>query len=1207
MDAKPAFQRLSSGALKMGHSEEARKMTRTEGPYTCKTADAVRKQAIDEIQQHGGDWQDELVVLGQHRIQFGMFIGQTFRWMLENGLGYSGWLVDGLWNESLTDTPLSDNKFKFKKYLESFDEGRHAVELKKRERTGTSDRQSLIRIMQLDSQASTSTQSIPMSPQVLSNPPSTSGSAISIKIEGKEMPAVVEEYKSSVSQDIVLPDGWKQTLPKADHLWVSKALFQTSNNGQVEPDWSRIDQLWWYPPHPSVKRSQLPRPDEYYAQRLLLWMPRQLLQVRLLCPQPTCQCELTSLGIYPYVRQVLDVDGFYNLAAEHLECESCTNKVISWSDAVIKQLDAGHRLQFPVFLTTRNACDIRVVRHLRQCGPGNSVSKVQRKIQEQHDDTWQQRTVQYLADCQGFVDSHVNGLTTKPTFEDPPIMTPIPTHHWFELIYCNDVIQRLDEVKASVTSVFGRVLKLHSTKKIVRKLSGYVAGTAVSATSVGNEHGQVLISVLAAVEGCGLHPMVDGIVQRYSCANEPPPDLLYVDRNCCGMQNRLQTMFSGWPYLKIRLDISHFMRQFAAACTSDSHQLYDTFMQRLSSCIFEWSSEDLDRLKAATWAQMVLEKGFNPSDQDVMQRITKKELSIHCRRKTRGVEDTTRLIFQLLKAFDGEQGFDIMGVPLLNKHRIWNIWETQKKHIECIQDPPDFQLYLNSGELHKAGVMLPVYRCARGCTSVESFHNCLQQFIPATTVSDLQFQTYLLNSLVRWNQDRVVSTASNQFFEPSTSSGIAGYAMNELSRIVLGKELNTSYRRPQNYTGELIGVEYLYNQTGAVLQYYTIDPDTADAIKLEPIDGDEEEEDLQEDDIVEDATVCLEELLFHEASNAVSSTCLQPVEPIDTTEDDNAVQAAKDVRERINLPVVPVALETSTPMETSAPMEISTHIETSASTETSTPMETSACMETVPDMTNETPCPPDESAKPDSIPGYEQVVALAEFLVQFSTAPHPLTNEQAARLIQLWKKLNEYDRNSTSFAPHYGTELNQSTFKEVSDTAADVEINERCSLGQHTGILQWPDCNRYVECLIAKLCEWYPSTKQPHGIAQPKWTLVCKAYKNIQAKVLGNAAVMKETSIQLSEINETTVSQWYNKIPRSLEPEIFEEEVTWPIPVPSASMQTLHNGRVNHHQFQQRQSLNQLSPIYSYQQTQPAMQTPKMFHFYHNNNNNNQV
>ncbi|XP_070539244.1 uncharacterized protein [Ptychodera flava] len=1326
MDAKPAFQRLSSGALKMGHSEEARKMTRTEGPYTCKTAGAVRKQAVNEIRRGGGDWQDELVVLGQHRLQFGMFTGQTFRWMLENGLGYSGWLVDGLRNERPTSTPLSDNKFKFKKYVESFDEGRQAIKLKKRERI--SKRQLTTRIMQSDSQASTSTRSVPVSPKVLSNPQSTSGSVICIKIEEEEMLAMVEENEARMSQDrppsptvvqgnepsvsavtmspaseagaavvtstdeqgnlpsvpdvtmspaseasatgvtttdmqndvpsvpavpmspaseagaavvtttdvqsdepsvpaetmspasedsdadvtttgvqsdvpsapsvsmspaseatgvtttglsgslsshmtdIVLPDGWKQTLPKADHLWVSKALFKTSNHGEAELDWARVGQLWWYPPHPTVGCSQLPRPDEYFAQKLLLWMPRKLLQVRLLCPQPACQCELRSLGIYPYVRQVLDVDGFYNLAAEHLECQSCTNKVISWSDAVIKQLDVGHRLLFPVFLTTRNACGNHVVRLLRQSGPGNSVSQVQRKIQELHSDAWQQRTVQYLADCQGFVDSHVKGLKTKPTFEDPPIMAPIPTHNWFELIYCNDVIQRLDEIKASVTSVFGRVLKLHSTKKIVRKLSGHVAGTAVSATSVGNEHGQVLISVLAAAKGGGgLNSMINGIVQRYSRANKPPPDLLYVDKNCCDIRNRLKIMFPGWPDLKIRLDISHFMRHFAAACTSDSHQLYDTFMQLLSSCIFEWSSEDLERLKAATRAQMVLEKGVNPSDQDVMLQITKKELSIHCRRKTREFADITIRIYHLLQTFDGKQGLDIMGVPLLDKRRIWKVWEAQMKHIYCIQDPPDVQLYLKTGELCKDGMMLPIYQCARGCTSVESFHDCLNQFIPATTATDLQFQTYLLDGLVRWNGDGLET--SGHVPEPCSADGIDGYAVNKLSHSVLGKEVNKSYRKPQNYTGELIGVEYLYNQTGAVLQYYTIDPDTADAIKHKSIDGDEKEEaeeaedGLQDGDTVEDATVCLEELPLHKAPNAVSPASLQPAEPMDTTEDDFTVQDTQEVREKIKLPVVPVAAETSAPMETSTPpmetsasTETTTPMETSAPMETSTPTETSARMETIPDTTNKTSCPPDESVKPDDIPGYEQVEDLAEFLVQLDSVHQPLSDEQAAWLIQLWKKLDECDRNSTCFSPHYRTEQTQSRSKEVSYTAADVGTNERWSLRQHTGTVEWPDCNRYVECLTAKLCERYPSTKEIDGTTHPKFPLVYKAYKHIQGTVLDNAAVMKETSIQLSEINETTISQWYNKTPRCLEPDMFKKGVSLPTSVPSTSV-ALNDGR----------------------------------------------
>lgn len=51
--------------------------------------------------------------------------------------------------------------------------------------------------------------------------------------------------------------------------------------------------------------------------------------------------------------------------------------------------------------------------------------------------------------------------------------------------------------------------------QIVKKLAGYSAGTALWATNVGNEFGQVLISVLTAGEGHGLRHMTAGLVDRY--------------------------------------------------------------------------------------------------------------------------------------------------------------------------------------------------------------------------------------------------------------------------------------------------------------------------------------------------------------------------------------------------------------------------------------------------------------------------------------------------------------------------------------------------------------------------------------------------------------------------------------------------------------------------------------------------------------------
>ena len=54
--------------------------------------------------------------------------------MLENALGYIGWFVDNIRNEKVTNSPISQNKAALKKYVESFQEGRDVVALKKKQR-----------------------------------------------------------------------------------------------------------------------------------------------------------------------------------------------------------------------------------------------------------------------------------------------------------------------------------------------------------------------------------------------------------------------------------------------------------------------------------------------------------------------------------------------------------------------------------------------------------------------------------------------------------------------------------------------------------------------------------------------------------------------------------------------------------------------------------------------------------------------------------------------------------------------------------------------------------------------------------------------------------------------------------------------------------------------------------------------------------------
>ncbi len=53
------------------------------------------------------------------------------------------------------------------------------------------------------------------------------------------------------------------------------------------------------------------------------------------------------------------------------------------------------------------------------------------------------------------------------------------------------------------------------------------------------------------------------------------------------------------------------------------------------------------------------------------------------------------------------------------------IWDSQRKHLPCIVDPLGVQLYEQTGTLLKGDHLLPTYRCFRGSTSIESFHQLI--------------------------------------------------------------------------------------------------------------------------------------------------------------------------------------------------------------------------------------------------------------------------------------------------------------------------------------------------------------------------------------------------------------------------------------------------------------------------------------------------
>ncbi|XP_076833440.1 uncharacterized protein LOC143478370 [Brachyhypopomus gauderio] len=779
----------------------------------------------------------------------------------------------------------------------------------------------------------------------------------------------------------------------------------------------------------------------------------------------------------------------------------------------------------------RYACDIRVIRLLRERGLGNSPTRVLNQLRENHTEEWLSRVIRYSTECSDFMNRP--GLHPM-VFQEPPELAVVPSCKWLLAVYSQDILTRLDEINARITSTYGAILKLDSTKKITKKLAGTAKGTALWLTSVGNELGQVLISVLTAQEGAGLDMMADGLIRRYQQAGVEPPVVLYIDCGCCAETGevKMKTRFSGWHALIIRLDIWHFMRRIAVGCTTDAHQLYPIFMARLSTCIFEWDAADVALLRRAKREQLKNQGLTDMTDADINKRLTKEELALHCRRRTRGEETTVHLIEQLLQELMGSRGNDSLGVPLLDRERMEHIWHVQKRHVRCIQDPPGVVLYTETGSITKGGILLKTYRCARGSTSLESFHLHLNRFIPGFSANSLNFQIYLLEGLHRWNQDRAAAALLTGPSPLRSYSGSLVHCANQSYEKVFGKKVVPQFCPPARYTGELIGVQYLFQQTGQALQ--DMNPDSEETSKLiEDLDMEEErEEDEGFCDIMEDPTV------------------QNPVFPV--------FQSTKPGEPSIQTSVpLPLTSRTQLLPSASAPApSASAPVPSSSAPAPSSSFQPSGSSSEAEEMADAMDEDDDMAVDDQNVSGFQHVDRLAEYLVDLrkQTSLY-LTNQQAKRIISLWGSLHESDKMRVVYAARHQKRLLSGHFrtpKKPTHTPG-VESTTRCVLGASSAPAQWPDCCRLVETVIIRLCNIYPCPKRKGRGGFSRWSLILQDYRKIRQLVLGNSMVMQNTEIQLVEINQNTLVQWHNARQRKQELSVLVQGTTLPPSLAEAS------------------------------------------------------
>ena len=855
---------------------------------------------------------------------------------------------------------------------------------------------------------------------------------------------------------------------------------------------------------------------------------------------PDCSKPLRKHGIYSNVRRVLDVSCFYYIATEHLDC-ICGKSFQSWDSRLMSQLPYGTQLKFPAVLTYKYAVDKNLLIDLRARTLGNSPTSIHTLVNLKHSESYIKRSVMYLEDVKRHRAALKMHCCPAVTYSEVLPMTPVPTPKWFLSTYARDVMFRKDTLKGSITSVFGEILKIDSTKKILKKLQGFNKQSASWVTNVGNEYGGILNCVVTCSESNeSLKKMAFGLMERYAAANVSPPKVIYTDRDCCNKDgtSKINTLFNKWEYVKVRLDIWHWMRRIAIGCRTESHHLYGTFMTQLSKCIFEVDSTDHNLLRSARRALLKAAGVANPTKEAVINAITSNELQQHCRRKTRQPEVIRTKIDKLITTFTGAT--DVLGVTLFNE-QMATIWNEQQRHVACVVDLPDLQLYTQTGTLMKGGIKLPVYRCARGSNSLESFHSHIHRFIPGTAANDVNFQVYLLDGLARWNIARKEEFQKTSRFTPKTFDLELAARADQLSLDVHDKLL-LSKEAPSARTEELIGMEYLFNQN-----------------KME-LNDDYVEKYI---DDVDDLEQRVEEQLtaFARRRRTNSSSSSSSAESLDFD--------SMDVPD----------IHSNPPEDNSDNYDI---------TSDEDPADEDPVDDGPADNVTAGDDPPDDDPPDDDpadndddetandctdtrgIPGWSKVDLLARALIDQSECS--ITNKEATRILKLYENLDEFDRRPMVFEP-VAMKPASGRYQRSKSGHVGVDAVKRCLTSAGSPSLP-PSKSRLVEAIFTILCNknlGSTTIRSPNKRQyQSRWKTILIAYQGIRSSV-NNCQLLQKTTITLFNVNETSLMLWYKDKTRTEETNLLLRGKDLPATVDFAKTNEPREMSLPKHDFQHKE------------------------------------
>ncbi|XP_064181123.1 uncharacterized protein LOC135249417 [Anguilla rostrata] len=190
----------------------------------------------------------------------------------------------------------------------------------------------------------------------------------------------------------------------------------------------------------------------------------------------------------------------------------------------------------------------------------------------------------------------------------------------------------------------------------------------------------------------------------------------------------------------------------------------------------------------------------------------------------------------------------------------------------------------------------------------------------------------------------------------------------------------------------------------------------------------------------------------------------------------------------------------------------------------------------------------EESAGPDGQLGYQHVTRLASALVDLRELDF-VSDAKVDKLVCLWTALPDADKSRLVYPSRHQERLVKGRFKATKSKTSVMpgkESLQRCLLGQASGPASWPSASRLVEAICSQLCRLHPTGYTSSGVRRTRWAAVLADYTHIRELVLDNPRLMAQTTLQLFELNQRTLSQWFSRRQKEWERTVLEQAVVAP-------------------------------------------------------------